>query len=120
LLTFPTGGFFGMLDWVLWISFIPLSIDRTQVLGGLLTTPELATGAAAARTQLGEQVMVVNEEDRIGLEAVQRSVGSRFAERGHLSPKEQPGMLAFYRNLADALLGGGVDDGSPKPYARRG
>lgn len=118
LLTFPTGGFFAMPDWVLWISFIPLSIDRTQVLGGLLTTPELAAGTnAAAGTQPARQLMTmamvdkINEEDRIGLEAVQRVVSSRFAERGHLSPKEQPGMLAFYRNLAHALVGGGADDG---------
>lgn len=110
LMTFPTGGFFGIGDWVLWISFIPLSIDRTQVLGGLLTTPELATGSdAATRAQLVGQLMMVNEEDRIGLEAVQQGIGSRFAVRGHLSPKEQPGMLAFYRNFAEALLGG-TDD----------
>lgn len=109
LLTFPSGGFFGMLDWVLWISFVPSAIDRTQVFGGLLTTQQVATGAdGEARRQLAEQVMMVNDEDRIGLEAVQRNVGSRFGERGHLSPKEQPGMLAFYRNLAEALLGAGT------------
>ncbi|CKT19515.1 dioxygenase [Mycobacterium tuberculosis] len=68
----------------MWFGFIPQSIDRVQVLGGVLTTPELAAD---------------------GLEAVQVGAGSRFAERGHLSSKEWPGMLAFYRNLAMALVG---------------
>ncbi|MFE7886198.1 SRPBCC family protein, partial [Streptomyces sp. NPDC057411] len=45
---------------------------------------------------------VVNREDREGMEAVQRVAGSRFAARGHLSPKE-PGVTAFYRALARAL-----------------
>ncbi|MFD0361472.1 aromatic ring-hydroxylating dioxygenase subunit alpha [Nocardia sp. GCM10030253] len=104
LLSFPSSAFIGLGDQIVWLSFIPLAIDRVQVVGGVLTTPELATGSdAVARTQDAVTAMI-NDEDRIGLEAVQRGVGSRFAERGHLSPKEQPGVLAFYRNLARALL----------------
>ncbi|REO25683.1 aromatic ring-hydroxylating dioxygenase subunit alpha, partial [Mycobacterium tuberculosis] len=76
-----------------------------QVLGGVLTTPELAADAAAT-AQTSQFVMaMINDEDRLGLEAVQVGAGSRFAERGHLSSKEWPGMLAFYRNLAMALVG---------------
>jgi phenylpropionate dioxygenase-like ring-hydroxylating dioxygenase large terminal subunit len=109
LLAFPTGAFIGIVDQVVWLSFIPRTIDRVQVLAGVLTTPELAAGSdAVARTQRAVTAMI-NDEDRIGLEAVQRGVTSRFAERGHLSPKEQPGILAFYRNLATALLGDSRD-----------
>lgn len=104
LLTFPSSAFIALGDQVVWLSFVPLSIDRVQVLGGVLTTPDLALGSAeVARTQQAVTAMI-NDEDRTGLEAVQRGVGSRFAERGHLSPKEAPGILAFYRNLASALL----------------
>lgn len=107
LLAFPTSAFIGLADQVVWLSFIPLTIDRIQVIGGVLTTPDRATGSdAVARTQQAVTAMI-NDEDRMGLEAVQRGVASRFAQRGHLSPKEQPGVLAFYRNLAHALLGGG-------------
>lgn len=71
----------------------------------MLTTPELAADAAAT-AQTSQFVMaMINYEDRLGLEAVQVGAGSRFAERGHLSSKEWPGMLAFYRNLAIALVG---------------
>lgn len=67
--------------------------------------PELAADAAAT-AQTSQFVMaMINYEDRLGLEAVQVGAGSRFAERGHLSSKEWPGMLAFYRNLAIALVG---------------
>lgn len=104
LMGFPSGAFIALGDQVVWLSFIPLSLDRVQVIGGVLTTPDQATGSAElVRTQQAVTAMI-NDEDRAGLEAVQRGVSSRFAERGHLSPKEAPGILAFYRNLAMALL----------------
>jgi phenylpropionate dioxygenase-like ring-hydroxylating dioxygenase large terminal subunit len=65
---------------------------------------------ARAQTKMFTMEMI-NDEDRTGVEAVQRATGSRFSERGHLSPKEQPSMLAFYRNLADALVGTHADGG---------
>lgn len=104
LLSFPTGGFLAMGDQVVWLSFIPQSIDRIQVLGGVLMPPELVSSVdpeALARAQRTITAMV-NNEDKTGLEAVQRGVTSRFAERGHLSPKE-PGVMVFYQNLARAL-----------------
>ncbi|MFC9995248.1 Rieske 2Fe-2S domain-containing protein [Nocardia sp. NPDC127526] len=106
LVGFPASAFIALSDQVVWLTFVPQTIDRVRVLGGVLTTPELAAAGDASieRTQRAVTAMI-NDEDRIGLEAVQRAVGSRFAERGHLSPKEAPGMLAFYRNLAEALLG---------------
>jgi phenylpropionate dioxygenase-like ring-hydroxylating dioxygenase large terminal subunit len=111
LSTFPTSALAAAGDRVVWFSFIPVTVDRLQVLGGVLTTPELAADSEAmAETRLVMMEMI-NDEDRIGMEGVQRGAGSRFAERGHLSPKEQPGILAFYRNLADALVGGDVIGG---------
>ncbi|KAA1250412.1 aromatic ring-hydroxylating dioxygenase subunit alpha [Mycobacterium simiae] len=105
LWTFPHSALAAAGERVAWFSFIPLSIDRVQVLGGVLTTPEVAADSAAT-AQTGQFMMaMINDEDRLGLEAVQLGTGSRFAQRGHLSPKERPGMLAFYRNLAEALVG---------------
>lgn len=96
LWTFPNSALAIAGERVVWFGFIPQSIDRVQVLGGVLTTPELAADAAAT-AQTSQFVMaMINDEDRLGLEAVQVGAGSRFAERGHLSSKEWPGMLAFY------------------------
>ncbi len=104
---FPSGSVATFADSIVWISFIPLSIDRTQVRGGVLLPPALLEGAdlETLRKEQEASAAVVNTEDRDGLEAVQRTIGSRFANRGHLSPKE-PGVLAFYRGLARALLSG--------------
>ncbi|MGC5033520.1 aromatic ring-hydroxylating oxygenase subunit alpha [Micromonospora sp. DT229] len=89
---------------VAWISLIPTAIDRTEVRGGTLMPAGALHGAdvAAVRAQVEATTSVINGEDRRGLEEVQRTLGSRFLERGHLSPKE-PGVLAFYRKLALAL-----------------
>ncbi|MFI1169770.1 aromatic ring-hydroxylating dioxygenase subunit alpha [Streptomyces sp. NPDC020801] len=105
---FPSGSLAACGDQVIWLSFIPLAINRTQVRGGILMPSSLVEGAdrEALREGTESYAAVINGEDRRGLEAVQRSVGSRFAGRGHLSPKE-PAVLLFYRNLARALLSDG-------------
>ncbi|MDH6213177.1 SRPBCC family protein [Streptomyces pseudovenezuelae] len=102
---FPSGSLAAFGDSVVWISMIPLAIDRIEVRGGVLVHPSALEGQDrdALRVQNEESAAVVNREDRLGMEAVQRVVGSRFAERGHLSPKE-PGVMAFYRGLARAVL----------------
>ncbi|MFI6218185.1 aromatic ring-hydroxylating dioxygenase subunit alpha [Nocardia brasiliensis] len=111
LLGFPVSAFIAIGDQVVWFSFTPTAIDRVQVIGGVLTLPELATDSEALRRTQQTVTMMINDEDRDGLEAVQRGVAAQFTARGHLSPKEQPGILAFYRNLATALLG-------DEPYGR--
>ncbi|GAA3046692.1 aromatic ring-hydroxylating dioxygenase subunit alpha [Streptomyces roseofulvus] len=102
---FPCGSLAAFGDSVVWITMTPLTIDRVEVRGGVLMHPSALEGQDrdALREQNEEGAAVVNREDRLGLEAVQRVVGSRFAERGHLSPKE-PGVTAFYRSLARALV----------------
>ncbi|MEV0293745.1 aromatic ring-hydroxylating dioxygenase subunit alpha [Nocardia sp. NPDC050710] len=105
MMSFPVGAFMGLGDQVVWLSFIPLTIDSVQVVGGVLTSPESADGSSETVTRTQQAVTaMINDEDRKGLEAVQRGVASRFAARGHLSPKELPGVLAFYQNLARALV----------------
>ncbi|MGK5691808.1 aromatic ring-hydroxylating oxygenase subunit alpha [Streptomyces sp. URMC 128] len=101
---FPCSSLATFGESIAWISLIPLSIDRTEVRGGTLMPAAALEGAdvEAIRKQTEQFTGVINTEDRLGLEAVQRTLGSRFIERGHLSPKE-PGVLAFYRNLALAL-----------------
>ncbi|WP_280393208.1 aromatic ring-hydroxylating oxygenase subunit alpha [Nocardia brasiliensis] len=111
LLGFPVSALIAIGDQVVWFSFTPTAIDRVQVIGGVLTLPELATDSEALRRTQQAVTMMINDEDRDGLEAVQRGVAAQFTARGHLSPKEQPGILAFYRNLATALLG-------DEPYGR--
>jgi phenylpropionate dioxygenase-like ring-hydroxylating dioxygenase large terminal subunit len=111
LSAFPTSALAAAGERVAWFSFIPITVDRLQVLGGVLTTRELATDSDAIAGTKQFMMEMINEEDRIGMEGVQRGAASRFAERGHLSPKEQPGILAFYRNLAAALVGGQVIGG---------
>ncbi|MGW1056314.1 aromatic ring-hydroxylating oxygenase subunit alpha [Streptomyces sp. NPDC001118] len=103
--TFPAGSLAACGDQVIWLSFLPLSVDRTQVRGGVLTPARLMEGADREEVRQGVEAYsaVINGEDQRGLEAVQRAVGSRFAGRGHLSPKE-PGVLVFYRNLARGML----------------
>jgi phenylpropionate dioxygenase-like ring-hydroxylating dioxygenase large terminal subunit len=90
---------------VIWITFIPRSIDRTEVRGGILAPARALEGADLEQVRQGTEAYasVINGEDRRGLEAVQRAVGSRFAGRGHLSPKE-PAVPVFYRKLVRALL----------------
>ncbi|MFF3303117.1 SRPBCC family protein [Streptomyces sp. NPDC002908] len=102
---FPCGSLAAFGDSVIWITMIPLAIDRIEVRGGVLVHPAAleSQDRDALREQNEESAAVVNREDRLGMEAVQRVVGSRFAGRGHLSPKE-PGVLAFYRSLARALV----------------
>jgi phenylpropionate dioxygenase-like ring-hydroxylating dioxygenase large terminal subunit len=103
MIGFPCSAFLGLGDQVVWFSFIPTAIDCVQVMGGILTTAQMAARPDTyIRTQQTLTAMI-NEEDRMGLEAVQRGASSRYAERGHLCPKEQPGMIAFYQNLARAL-----------------
>ncbi|MFI1809204.1 SRPBCC family protein [Streptomyces sp. NPDC020422] len=104
---FPCGSLAAFGDSVVWITMIPLAVDRVEVRGGVLMHPAALAGLdrAALDEQFAEVAAgaeVVNREDREGMEAVQRVAGSRFAARGHLSPKE-PGVTAFYRALARAL-----------------
>lgn len=101
---FPGGAVATFGESVAWISIIPLSLDRTQIRGGTLVPRQALdhVDIDVVRKEVESITSVINAEDRIGLEAVQRTLGSRFLARGHLSPKE-PGVLAFYRQLSLSL-----------------
>jgi phenylpropionate dioxygenase-like ring-hydroxylating dioxygenase large terminal subunit len=105
-IVFPYGSLQAFGDALIWLSIVPLGIDRTQVRGGVLLPSSLVTDDN--RERLRDEALatpdIVNADDKRALEALQRTVGSRFAGPGHLSPKE-PGVLVFYRNLARSLLG---------------
>ncbi|MFE1898931.1 aromatic ring-hydroxylating dioxygenase subunit alpha [Streptomyces yangpuensis] len=105
IFVFPAASMAAAGEMVIWLSLIPRTIDRTLVRGGILVPRAALEGAdlEEMRRQAETYAGMINKEDRVGLEAVQRAVGSRFAARGHLSPKE-PGVVAFYQNLARALL----------------
>ncbi|MDH2428341.1 aromatic ring-hydroxylating dioxygenase subunit alpha [Sphaerisporangium sp. TRM90804] len=102
---FPYGSLQAFADAIIWLSVIPTAVDRTEVRGGVLLPAELVAGAdrEALRRNALLTPDIVNADDKQALEAVQAVLGSRHAERGHLSPKE-PGVQVFYRNLAAALL----------------
>ncbi|MDH6213183.1 aromatic ring-hydroxylating oxygenase subunit alpha [Streptomyces pseudovenezuelae] len=102
---FPSGSLAASGDMVIWLSLIPSAIDRTLVRGGVLMPAAMIEGQdrEAVRKEAEAYAALINGEDQRGLEEVQRGAVSRFAERGHLSPKE-PGVLLFYRGLARALL----------------
>ncbi|MFJ2573606.1 aromatic ring-hydroxylating dioxygenase subunit alpha [Streptomyces halstedii] len=102
---FPSGSLAASGDTVIWLSLIPSALDRTTVRGGVLMPAAMIEGQdrEAIRKEAEAYASVINGEDRRGLEEVQRGAGSRFAERGHLSPKE-PGVVLFYRSLARALV----------------
>ncbi|WP_223885175.1 aromatic ring-hydroxylating oxygenase subunit alpha [Nocardia colli] len=101
---FPCGAVATFGESIAWISIIPLSLDRTQVRGGTLVPRQALEHVSleVMRKEIESITSVINAEDQAGMEAVQRTLHSRFIERGHLSPKE-PGVLAFYRQLALAL-----------------
>jgi phenylpropionate dioxygenase-like ring-hydroxylating dioxygenase large terminal subunit len=102
---FPCTSFAAAGETVIWLSFIPVSIDTTRVCGGILAPARGIEGVDLEQIRQGTEAYasMINGEDRRGLEAVQRAVGSRFAGRGHLSTKE-PAVPVFYRKLACALL----------------
>lgn len=102
---FPSGSLAASGDMIVWLSLIPLTIDRTEVRGGVLMPAAMVEGGDrdTIRREAEAYAVMINREDQRGLEAVQRGALSRFAERGHLSPQE-PGVTVFYRNLAHALL----------------
>ncbi|AZK96236.1 diguanylate cyclase [Streptomyces tsukubensis] len=107
---FPGASLAAAGEMIIWLSLIPQTIDRTLVRGGILVPRAALEGGDLdeMRRQAESYAGMINREDRDGLEAVQRGVGSRFAGRGHLSPKE-PGVVAFYQSLARALLRGDDD-----------
>jgi phenylpropionate dioxygenase-like ring-hydroxylating dioxygenase large terminal subunit len=78
-------------DFVQWVSWIPLSVDRTEVLSEALFPQEvldLEDDAAALRAVIHAGIHAVNSEDEHATVVLQRAASSRRATRGPLGSKE--------------------------------
>ena len=87
-----------------WLSFIPLTPERTRVVGGFIVAPEMAgdTDVMAASNDL---VYRVNEEDAQATWRLQQVMRSTKAAAGPLNVRE--GTVAqFYKYLARTLAPG--------------
>ena len=85
-----------------WLSFRPDGPERTRVLGGYLLWKDLVSDdpeVASARAELIEQV---NAEDALATTELARTMRSRKAPRGPLSPFEKT-LAQFYKYLGRTL-----------------
>ncbi len=88
-----------------WLTFLPLDVDRTRVIGGALVLPEIYEAVEAdeaVREALAAYTNKINGEDASAMVALQRNAGSAYAEPGLLCEMERC-LLYFYRYLAQQL-----------------
>lgn len=89
----------------MWLTFLPVSVDRTRALGALLVCPEefeRVEASADYRARAKATVDLLNEEDASAMVDLQRNVRSRHASPGLLCEKEAC-LLDFYRHLGARL-----------------
>ena len=87
-----------------WLSFRPDGPEKTRVLGGYLLWKDLVSDdpeVASARAELIERV---NAEDALATTELARTMRSRKAPRGPLSPFEKT-IAQFYKYLGRTLAG---------------
>ena len=92
-------------DFVQWVSWIPLTVDSTDVLAEVLFPPAALADEpdeAAVRELMRSGIEQVNGEDELAAVRLQRAAGSPHAARGPLSTLE-PVVAAFARWLGDRL-----------------
>lgn len=92
-------------DFVQWVSWIPLTVDTTDVRSAVLFPPEALADEpdeAAVRELMAQGIDQVNTEDEIAAVRLHRPARSRRAPRGPLSPLE-PVVARFARYLGDRL-----------------
>lgn len=85
-----------------WLSFLPIDVDRTHVIGGYLVPPdeyERITESPEELAFTNEVIEQLNREDSTATIALQRAAGSRLATRGPFNAREA-GLIHFYRYLA--------------------
>ena len=89
----------------MWLTFLPIGVDRTRAIGALLVCPE-EYARLEANAELREQtkltIDVINSEDASATAQLQRNAHSRFATPGLLNEKEAC-LLDFYRYLGARL-----------------
>ena len=110
---FPSFVLLTVGDLIQYLSFIPLSVDRVDVLVETLYPPAALNAEPdleAMRDAVSRAQDLVNAEDELATSRLQAAAASRFAARGWLSEKE--GVLAgFHAWLARALCAGQIRPG---------
>lgn len=89
----------------IWLTFLPVGIDRTRIIGGNLVHPELYEILASDDDLLqynADLINRINGEDASAMVGLQRNAHSNHAEPGLLAEMERC-LLYFYRYLADRL-----------------
>lgn len=100
-----------------YLSLQPDGCERVRILYGGGMAPDFAADARGAEHIGAARALLdaVNEEDRVGVEAVMRGMKARLARPGHLSHLERPN-FEFWQYIARRVAGsgagpGGVDGG---------
>jgi len=94
----------------IWLTFLPLDVGHTRVIGGNLVPPDLYKMMQendALREGNAASIDQINSEDASAMVGLQRNAGSAHAEPGLLSEMERC-LLYFYRYLAQRLEKGGT------------
>ena len=86
-----------------WLSFCPIDVESTRILGGYLVSQDLLDECPDVGEQRRDLILRVNEEDALATTELAKAMHSSKAARGPLGPFE--GTLAqFYRYLARTLV----------------
>jgi phenylpropionate dioxygenase-like ring-hydroxylating dioxygenase large terminal subunit len=85
-----------------WLSFHPRGPERTGILGGYMTSPEVLDEFPDIGEQRREVMSQVNEQDKLATTELAKALRSGKAARGPLSPFEGT-LPQFYRYLARVL-----------------
>ncbi len=105
---FPGFLLLAIADFVQWVSWIPRTVDTTEVLSEAMYPPDAVAeepDEPALRELLRAGIHQVNSEDELASVRLQRAAGARRATRGPLSVRE-PVLPVFARYLATRLADG--------------
>jgi phenylpropionate dioxygenase-like ring-hydroxylating dioxygenase large terminal subunit len=89
----------------IWLTFLPIDVGHTRVIGGALTHPvlyEQLQQSEAATLANAEAIDAINAQDASAMVDLQRNANSQHAEPGLLSEKERC-LVYFYRYLHQRL-----------------
>ena len=88
-----------------WLTFLPISVDRTRVVGAYLVPPSEYERIHADPEEIAftdEAIAELNRQDASATITAQRNLDSRTAAPGPLNEREEA-LVHFYRYLADRL-----------------
>jgi len=89
----------------IWLTFLPIDVGHTRVVGGNLVPPDLydlLMQDESMRLANTDAVNAINAQDASAMVNLQKNVRSRHAEPGLLCEKER-NLLDFYRYLSSQL-----------------